>query len=207
MIKKKYLTEVAFKDGVEEFRSYRSYTVPVIVNILDETTTSYRVQLVNEEIDKESLTVEIKDRYEIALRWRKVNGSEDTLFEIYTEGTDVIAKGEVIEINYIALNTYSSDLYSVDYDTGTLYLAYKPNIDLVCNCEFYNVLLTGKAAEQLGEDDYSLTAGALQLKNIVETYSYSSLYNRIITGDIEYTTPFIKNIRVNYINTTEEESL
>ena len=141
MIKKKYLTEVAFKNGVDEFKSYRTFTKTFEVDITEDTTSSFRVLLEDKDVDEDSISVEIKDRYEVDLQWRKINGEDSNYIEVYTKGTDVIAKGEYLVFNYIALNTYSSDLYSVDYETGTLYLANKTNIALKCSCEFYNVLL------------------------------------------------------------------
>lgn len=206
MIKRKYLTEVAFKNGIDEFRAYISDKKETNV-ITTEPITSYKIQLDHEDIDEESIFVEIENKYDIVLKWRKVNGEDSSIIEVYTEGTDALLNGDKIVLNYIALNNYSSDLYSVDYDTGTLYLAHKSNISLKCTCEFYTMLLTGRAAEQLHEDSYSISTGLITLNNIVETYTYSSLYNREVKSDIEYTTPFIHNIKVNYINTIEQESL
>ena len=207
MIKKKYLTEVAFKNGVDEFKSYRTFTKTFEVDITEDTTSSFRVLLEDKDVDEDSISVEIKDRYEVDLQWRKINGEDSNYIEVYTKGTDVIAKGEYLVFNYIALNTYSSDLYSVDYETGTLYLANKTNNALKCSCEYYKVLLTGKVAEQLLEDEYDVSNGLVRINNHNNAFTYSSLYNLEVKGENEYTTPFVRNAKVNYINTSEEESL
>lgn len=206
MIKKKYLTEVTFKNGVDEFKSYRTFTKTFTVDTLEDSITSYQLELDNEDIDEESLTVEIKDRYDVGVYWRKINGGTANLIEIYTLDGSSIVNGEVLELSYIALNNYSSDLYSVDYDSGTLYLANKNNIDLKCTCQFYNLFLTAKAAEQLDTTEYSVTGSVVSLNNHIDTYKYSSIYSLENSGSPEYTTPFIRNVKVNFINTSEEES-
>ena len=129
--------------------------------------------------------------------------------EYATDNTTATIEDEVvfgIGFNEVSVKN-KLDLSSVDYETGTLYLANKTNIALKCSCEFYNVLLTGKVAEQLLEDEYDVSNGLVRINNHNNAFTYSSLYNLEVKGENEYTTPFVRNAKVNYINTSEEESL
>lgn len=206
MIKKKYLTEVEFINGVDEFKSYRSYTKHVTIDTLFSSVSVYTVELDNAEIDEDSITAEIEGRYEVPVYWRKVNGQSSTYIEIYTDDENAFGAGELVNINYIALNTYVSDLYSVDYEKGLLYLANETNVELNCECQFYNMFLTAEKARQLTTEEYSTDAFIISLNNKIDSYNYTTVYNEQTEYDKEYTTPFIRNIKVNYINTSEEES-
>ena len=206
MIKKKYLTEVEFKNGVDEFKSYRNYTNQIVISTTEASVNTYSIELDNKEIDEESLSVEIDERYEVPVYWRKINGKSSNFIEIYTDSDNAFGNGEVINLNYIALNSYVSDLYSVDYENGLLYLANESNVDLICGCQFYNMFLTGDHARQLYTDEYSTAASIASLNNKIDTYKYLAVFNITDTTDKEYTTPVIKNVKINYLNTSEEES-
>lgn len=206
MIKKQYLTEVEFINGVDEFKSYRSYTKQIVIDTLETSVSSYTVELDNNEIDEDSLNVEIEERYEVPVYWRKVNGQSANLIEIYTDSDNAFGQGEAVSLTYTALNNFTSDLYSVDYTNGLLYLANETNVALKCECQFYNMMLTAEKARQLVSDEYSTSAAIISLNNKVDAYKYTTVYNEVTETEREYTTPFIKNIKVNYINTSEEES-
>jgi hypothetical protein len=206
MIKKKYLTEVQFKNGVDEFKSYRNYTRKVTIDITDSSVSSYSIELDNKEIDEESLTVEIEGRYEVPVYWRKINGKSSNYIEVYTNAGDTFGKGEVLNLNYVALNSHVSDLYSIDYDNGLLYLANETNLELVCGCQFYNMFVTADYARQLTPDEYSTDASIASINNKIDTYKYLAVYNLTDSTDDEYITPVIRNVKVNYINTSEDES-
>lgn len=206
MIKKRYLTEVEFKNGVDEFKSYRNYTKKVIIDITDNSVSTYSLELDNAEIDEDSLSVEIDGRYEVPVYWRKINGKSANFIEIYTDADNTFGKGEIINLNYVALNSHVSDLYSIDYENGLLYLANETNLALVCGCQFYNMYLTGDFARQLYPDEYSTDASIASLNNKIDTYKYLAVYNLTDSTENEYTTPVLRNVKVNYINTSEEES-
>lgn len=206
MIKKKYLTEVQFKNGVDEFKSYRNYTKTVTIDITDSSVSSYSIELDNKEIDEESLTVEIEGRYEVPVYWRKINGKSSNFIEVYTDVGNTFGNGEILNLNYVALNSHISDLYSIDYDNGLLYLANETNLELVCGCQFYNMFVTADYARQLTPDEYSTDASIATINNKIDTYKYLAVYNLTDSTDDEYITPVIRNVKVNYINTSEDES-
>lgn len=206
MIKKKYLTEVQFKNGVDEFKSYRNYTKTVTIDITESSVSSYSIELDNKEIDEESLTVEIEGRYEVPVYWRKINGKSSNFIEVYTDVGNTFGNGEVLNLNYVALNSHISDLYSIDYDNGLLYLANETNLELVCGCQFYNMFVTADYARQLTPDEYSTDASIATINNKIDTYKYLAVYNLTDSTDDEYITPVIRNVKVNYINTSEDES-
>lgn len=206
MIKKKYLTEVQFKNGVDEFKSYRNYTKTVTIDITESSVSSYSIELDNKEIDEESLTVEIEGRYEVPVYWRKINGKSSNFIEIYTNVGNIFGNGEVLNLNYIALNSHTSDLYSIDYENGLLYLANETNLELICGCQFYNMFVTADYARQLTPDEYSTDASIASINNKIDTYKYLAVYNLTDSTEDEYITPVIRNVKVNYINTSEDES-
>ena len=206
MIKKTYLAEVEFINGVDEFKSYRNYTKKVSIDISEDSTSSYRLELDNSEIDEESISIEIEGRFEIPVYWRKINGKSSNFIEIYTDGLNSFGKDEVINLNYVALNNTVSDLYSIDYENGLLYLANETNLELLCSCQFYNLFLTGDVARQLYSEEYSTEADIVSLNNKIDTYKYLAVYNIEDTSEKEYITPVLRNVKLNYINTSEEES-
>ena len=206
MIKKKYLTEVQFKNGVDEFKSYRNYTKTVTIDITESSVSSYSIELDNKEIDEESLTVEIEGRYEVPVYWRKINGKSSNFIEIYTNVGNIFGNGEVLNLNYVALNSHASDLYSIDYENGLLYLANETNLELICGCQFYNMFVTADYARQLTPDEYSTDASIASINNKIATYKYLAVYNLTDSTEDEYITPVIRNVKVNYINTSEDES-
>ena len=206
MIKKKYLKEVEFKNGVDEFKSYRNYTKKITIITTETSLKSYTIELDNKEIDEDSLTVEIEGRYEVPVYWRKINGMASNYIEIYTEADSAFGAGEVVNLNYTALNEQSSDLYSVDYENGLLYLASETNISLKCGCEFYNMFLTADHARQLFTDEYSTNASIISINNKIDSYKYISVHSLSDTTEKDYITPVLRSVKVNYLNTSEEES-
>lgn len=205
-MKKKYLTEVVFKNGVDEFKSFRNYTKKIQIETTETTVKSYRVELDSTEIDESSLTIEIDGRYEVPVYWRKVNGTSTDIIEVYTGLDTAFGDKDILLLNYVALNNYTSDLYSVDYENGLLYLANETNIALTSSYQFYNIYLTGDATKQLSSSEYSTSASILSINNKVDSYKYTAIYNLPDTIAKEYTTPFVTNIKINYLNTSEEES-
>ncbi len=204
MILQKYLTEVSFKDGSSEFKTYRSYEKNFII---EETTRSVTLKLEHKEILDTSLEVSIKERYDVPVYFKYISDNETDTIEVYVDEGTLILKEDVIEVRYTALNEAISDLYSVDYENGVLYLATPPNIDLGIEYDAYNVLVKAKRAEQLEADNYKLTETDATILNYKANTSYDFVYG--VTKEISdtYITPLINNIKVNYINTSEEESL
>lgn len=206
MMLKKYLTEVSFQDGSTEFKSYRNYTKTIDITEVMNGTSSLRLELEEKEIDIDSVSIEIRGRYDIPVYFRKINGSNANTLEAYLNSDNVLIQGDIIEINYIGLNEAVSDLYSVDYENGVLYLATETNIGLNVDYKFYNTMVKGKKAEQLDDEDYSVDSTSASINNYRADTSYRLVYNVIQPVAEEYTTPILRNIKINYINTSEEET-
>lgn len=204
MILKKYLTEVAFVNGSEEFKSFRNYTKSVTVT--EGYFTSFRIPLTEKEIDLTSISIELQDKYDIPVYWRKVNGEAANTIEAYVNGTNLIVGGDVLVLNYTGLNEAASDLYSVDYENGVLYLSTPTNVNLTVDYKFYNTLLKGKKATQLEDEDYNTTDVDVSIDNFRQDATYNLIYNVKQNTETEYTTPVLTNIKVNYINTSESET-
>ena len=204
MILQKYLTEVSFIDGSSEFKTYRSYDKSFIIG---ETTKSITLKLDHKEILDTSLEVSLRGRYDVPVYFKYISDKETDTVEVYVSGSDLMITEDVIEVRYTALNEAISDLYSVDYESGVLYLATPPNIDLGIEYESYNVLVKGKRAEQLESDNYKLTETDATILNYKPNTSYDFVYGLLKELADTYTTPLIDNIKVNYINPSEEESL
>lgn len=206
MIKKKYLTEVEFSNGVDEFRSYQSNTE--LFKIKEElllSPTTLEIVLNTEKLDEETVTVGIVGKYEVPIFWRKVNAKKNNVLEIYTTDNKFVLE-DVLEVSYTSLDKTRADLYSVDYENGLLYLANESNVDLICTCKHYNMFVTGDKAEQLETEEYSTKADIASINNKIESYKYVAVYNTKTTLAKEYRTPVIRNIKVNYLNTSEEDS-
>lgn len=206
MILRKYLTEVAFKNGSEEFKSYRDYFKKQVITQSENGSQTIKIVLAEKEVDVETLVIEIEGKYDIPVYWRKVNGSSLNELEIYVTDSNLFLEGDVLETSYVALNEAVSNLYSVDYETGVLYLAAETNVPLDIEYQFYNTMVTAKKATQLEPDAYVTTSADATINNYKSDSSYRLVFS--VKQDIkeEYTTPVIKNLKVNYLNTNEKES-
>ena len=204
MILKKYLTEVSFKDGSSEFKTYRRYTRTIEIT---ETSTSLVLDLERKEISDGSFEVSIKGKYDIPVYFKQVSDTEDHIYEVYVKSGNNLIKGDVLEISFVALNEAISDLYSVDYENGLLYLATPPNIRLDVNYDAYNVLVKGARGIQLEPEDYTVTDTETNILNYKNNTDYNIVYSLKTEEESTYSTPIINDIGINYINTSEEESL
>ena len=204
MILKKYLTEVSFKDGSSEFKTYRRYTRTIEIT---ETSTSLVLDLERKEISDGSFEVSIKGKYDIPVYFKQVSDTEDHIYEVYVKSGNNLIKGDVLEISFVALNEAISDLYSVDYENGLLYLATPPNIRLDVDYEAYNVLVKGARGIQLEPEDYTVTDTETNILNYKNNTDYNIVYSLKTEEESTYSTPIINDIGINYINTSEEESL
>lgn len=206
MILKKYLTEVAFKNGSEEFKSYRDYFKKRVITQDEGGSQTIKIELAEKEIDVETLVIEISGKYDIPVYWRKVNGASLNELEIYVTDLNLFLAQDVLEFSYTALNEAVSNLYSVDYETGVLYLAAETNVPLDVEYQFYNTMVTAKKATQLEPDAYVTTTADATINNYKSDSSYRLIFS--IKQDVkeEYTTPVIKNLKVNYLNTNEKDS-
>ena len=204
MILKKYLTEVSFKDGSSEFKTYRRYTRTIEIT---ETSTSLVLDLERKEISDGSFEVSIKGKYDIPVYFKQVRGTEDHIYEVYVKSGNNLIKGDVLEISFVALNEAISDLYSVDYENGLLYLATPPNIRLDVDYDAYNVLVKGARGIQLEPEDYTVTDTETNILNYKNNTDYNIVYSLKTEEESTYSTPIINDIGINYINTSEEESL
>lgn len=204
-IKKNYLKEVGFINGATEFKSFRNYTNNVEI-ITDKAIQNYVIDLSGTEINSDTLTVQVKNKYEIPVYWRHVNGDADNKIEIYTTDQYYFYNEDIVEINYVALNTATSSLYSVDYDKGILYLANSTNVDLNITYSFYNLMVFGRKSEQLKTDKYESSSSLVRIFNFTQGFNYTTVLSLSTNKPEEYTTPFISNIKINYLNTSEQES-
>lgn len=205
MIKKTYLTEVEFINGVDEFKSFK--TISTSVKITTEGLNKFQYILEGTHVNSDSIVLELFEQYDVPLRWRQVTTDKSNFtIEVYLDN-GVFNINDTITISYEVLDTYSSELYSVDYLTGTLYLGSPSNLKLKISCDYYNMIMTGKAATQLDPSEYNVYNEVVSINNNQQTYSYSILYNSVDNIEPTYTTPFIRNTRVNLVSTSDEESL
>lgn len=202
-ILKRYLTEVVFINGTDEFKSYRHYTKKIVVT---EQTDTIDIELEHKEIDLTSIVVEIQDKYDVQLKWKSVNNEHLSKISVYTNNTNTLLKDDVILVTYTALNETSSDLYSVDYENGVLYLASETNIPLIVEYKCYNNIIKGRKTEQLHEDQYNVDAVTTEVFNYDNTTNYRLVYNTNTSSNTEYTTPIVSGLKVNFINTSEQET-
>lgn len=204
MILKKYLTEVSFIDGSTEFKTYRRYKKNVQIT---ETGTSLVLDLERKEISEGSFEVAIKGKYDIPVYYKQVSGEGEHIVEVYVNQGNNLIKDDIIEISFIALNEAVSDLYSVDYEDGLLYLATPPNIELEVDYDSYNMLAKASKGIQLEAEDYTVTETDTTILNYKNNTDYSVVYSLETEEEDSYSTPILNNVGINYINTSEEDSL
>lgn len=216
-ILKKYSTEVSFIDGSTEFKSYirSSELVEITEDLLLKSNISFEITLQYKEIVEDSITITIRDKYDTPVYFKSVVNKDTNVKEIYLNDNNIFVLGDIIEVEYSALNESISDLYSVDYEEGILYLAAEPNKDLEVVYDSYNILVDAKKAIQLEDEEYTVTdltgnstnGVSSTINNFKNNIEYEAIYSVEKESKDLYRTPIITNVKLNYINVSEQESL
>lgn len=216
-ILKKYSTEVSFIDGSTEFKSYirSSELVEITEDLLLKSNISFEITLQYKEIVEDSITITIRDKYDTPVYFKSVVNKDTNVKEIYLNDNNIFVLGDIIEVEYSALNESISDLYSVDYEEGILYLAAEPNKDLEVVYDSYNILVNAKKAIQLEDEEYTVTdltgnstnGVSSTINNFKNNIEYEAIYSVEKESKDLYRTPIITNVKLNYINVSEQESL
>lgn len=216
-ILKKYSTEVSFIDGSTEFKSYirSSELVEITEDLLLKSNISFEITLQYKEIVEDSITITIRDKYDTPVYFKSVVNKDTNVKEIYLNDNNIFVLGDIIEVEYSALNESISDLYSVDYEEGILYLAAEPNKDLEVVYDSYNMLVDAKKAIQLEDEEYTVTdltgnstnGVSSTINNFKNNIEYEAIYSVEKESKDLYRTPIITNVKLNYINVSEQESL
>ena len=216
-ILKKYSTEVSFIDGSTEFKSYIRSTelVEMTEDLLLKSNISFEITLQYKEIVEDSITITIRDKYDTPVYFKSVVNKDTNVKEIYLNDNNIFVLGDIIEVEYSALNESISDLYSVDYEEGILYLAAEPNKDLEVVYDSYNILVDAKKAIQLENEEYTVTdltgnstnGVSSTINNFKNNIEYEAIYSVEKESKDLYRTPIITNVKLNYINVSEQESL
>ena len=216
-ILKKYSTEVSFIDGSTEFKSYirSSELVEITEDLLLKSNISFEITLQYKEIVEDSITITIRDKYDTPVYFKSVVNKDTNVKEIYLNDNNIFVLGDIIEVEYSALNESVSDLYSVDYEEGILYLAAEPNKDLEVVYDSYNILVDAKKAIQLEDEEYTVTdltgnstnGVSSTINNFKNNIEYEAIYSVEKESKDLYRTPIITNVKLNYINVSEQESL
>lgn len=216
-ILKKYSTEVSFIDGSTEFKSYirSSELAEITEDLLLKSNISFEITLQYKEIVEDSITITIRDKYDTPVYFKSVVNKDTNVKEIYLNDNNIFVLGDIIEVEYSALNESISDLYSVDYEEGILYLAAEPNKDLEVVYDSYNILVDAKKAIQLEDEEYTVTdltgnstnGVSSTINNFKNNIEYEAIYSVEKESKDLYRTPIITNVKLNYINVSEQESL
>ena len=216
-ILKKYSTEVSFIDGSTEFKSYirSSELAEITEDLLLKSKISFEITLQYKEIVEDSITITIRDKYDTPVYFKSVVNKDTNVKEIYLNDNNIFVLGDIIEVEYSALNESISDLYSVDYEEGILYLAAEPNKDLEVVYDSYNMLVDAKKAIQLEDEEYTVTdltgnstnGVSSTINNFKNNIEYEAIYSVEKESKDLYRTPIITNVKLNYINMSEQESL
>ena len=213
---KNYLTEVSYIDGSTEFKTYtnkeESWELPFNLEL---GLTSISIELGKlgstidniDSIDDDSINIIIENRNDIPVYIKNVTNKSMLFKEIYVTEGNTFLPNDKLKVQYVALNESISNLYSVDYDNGVLYLSAEPNIQLEIEYSYYNILVSGKKAIQLNDDEYTVSDTDSTINNYKNNVEYEAIYSIEKNSQEAYRTPVISNIKLNYINTSESESL
>lgn len=200
-----YLTEVNFIDGIQEFSvlAYKKeiHTVNTDQEFMKslELTTNYEIE------DIDNIQISIKDRYEVKLEVRYVTDQEKNKIIVYTD--DFILNQDQIEITYLYTNSQPTNFFSLDYDNGILFLSSSTNANIELVYEFFVTFVTGSKATQLNTNEYNVVDNIVEIKEQQENMKYLVIYNYNTLLDVPKSTPSIQNVKINYINTSDSESL
>jgi len=200
-----YLTEVNYKNGIEEFKLL-AYTEETKEIRTDETyLQEVEITLEHNLEDLESVQASIKGRYEVALGIKFVSEEEKSKVIIYT--SELIFDKDVIEITYLHVNEEPTNYYSVDYENGVFYLSNFSNLEVKIEYQYFNTYLRGTKAIQLDAEEYTVNMGNIDIKEKEEIETYTAIYDYTSLLEIPNTTPLIQDIKINYLNSKDEESL
>jgi hypothetical protein len=201
-----YLKEVVYQDGIQEFKTYTSSSITAAVVAPNEFTSTYQVTITAEIDDYTTIQVDIKGKYEVPVYFRQVSGSNNVL-EFYTDSSNYFLDGDILEITFLKLSENPSNLYSVNYDEGNIYLSARVNSGLDIDYSCYNTILTGLKVSQLDSGSYTYDTNTISIVNEETNTSYIVDYEIVIAIDLPTTTPFLTETKINYINTLDGDSL
>ena len=191
------LTEIPYINGYKEFLELLSKQIKI--NIKD-YVFKYTVELSEENILNDSLSFinQSQNIKHITIELRQENkkyfldiSSPESLID-----TDLL-------INYTFNNTNPKKLYSVDYDNSTIHFSESLDKPLNISYKFDNILVVGKKAKQLTEEEYSLVNKTINIKNFKEN-SYISFLHKNENISHRNITPIVNNLKINYITNNEQ---
>lgn len=202
-----YLVEVVYQNGVDEFKTYRSQVITQPVNITAAFASTYQVSISNEVEDYSTVQASIVGRYEVPVYFRQVDGAEGGTLEFYTDSANYFLPTDILEITFLSLSENPSNLYSMNYEEGILYMSAVINSDLLIKYGYYSTFMTGLKAQQLDTRDYTYASNSIEIVNDQTNTNYIVDFEVITALSLPTTTPFITDLKINYINTLDVESL
>lgn len=200
-----YLTEVSYIDGIKEFTVLAYKKETHTISTTEEYLQSYEITTNYEIEDIDNIQVNLKDKYETKLNVKYISEEEKNKIIVYTDS--YLVDQDTIEITYLYTNTQPSNFFSLDYENGILYLSSSTNANIELTYVFYNTYITGSKALQLDSEQYTETNGTIEIKEQQENMKYLVVYSYTTLLDIPKSSPLIQNVKLNYINTSDSESL
>lgn len=186
------LMEVPYINGYKEFEEILGKEVLITI---DESTFEYKLELVDLNIIKESISYINLSGTELFLNFEvlKTNGKTFLLIQ-----SNKNLKNVSIKLLYSFNNTNPKGLYSVDYGNGKIYFSEEITNNLNIKYSYDNILCTGKSANQLHKGQFIEVNKNINISNFKDNayiyfvYKDKTYINRNIT-------PILQNLKLNYI--------
>lgn len=188
------LLEVPFVNGYNEFLEYYSkkITIKIPANLNE---NKYMVELLEDEVIKNSLEYilpnNILEEFEVEI----LEVGDKYYLEIKSESN---LPSFNLNFNYTYRNTNPKELYSVDYEKGTIYFSEATGDVIEVRYTYDNILCIGKSAYQLLSNEFNNVNNNINIKNYEENTSIYFIYKNNVIKHRKLT-PILKDLKLNYI--------
>ena len=193
------LIEVPFINGYKEFEEILSKEIIIEIK---ENTLNYTIDLLDTNIIPESISYVNLSEDELFINLRIINSDRKDVLHITSSKN---LNNTLLKIIYSYNNKNPKGLYSVDYDSGTIYFSEETSKRYNIKYNYDSILCIGKDVNQLDSKDFIHVNKNINISNFKEnSYIYFVYKNKaIISRNI---TPILQNLKLNYI-TRDEKSL
>lgn len=192
----KTLLEIPFSNGYNEFLEYYTKTSTVVIPS-GQTGTEYRLELPEEDINKDSLSYVLPYKGEASYNI-SIQEEGDKYILVIQSKTETPTFPNSILINYTYKNLNPKSLYSIDYDKGIIHFSEQLANTLVLEYQYDNILCIGKSATQLMNKDFNNVSNNINIKTFEENSFIYFIY-RNNTTEHRQLTPIVKDLKINYI--------
>lgn len=188
------LLEVPYINGYDEFLEYFSKEAYIEIP-KNYNNYIYELELSEAEVLSESLSY--NNILNLGLTFKVSIKERNSKFFVTIESQEFLNDLK-LSIQYTYKNTRPKKLYSVDYTNGLVHFSEKTVKKYEIIYEYDNMICTGKAANQMFNEDFNSVNKNINIKNFKENSSIFFLYKKEEVSHRNIT-PVLQDLKLNYI--------